>query len=65
MDKEEYINLVNDKISNFKTKEIMIRQIDNFFAVKKIFLKHHTYNVGDLVYLKKGTLLHGTYKNID
>ena len=65
MDKEEYINLVNDKISNFKTKEIMIRQIDNFFAVKKILLKHHTYNVGDLVYLKKGTLLHGTYKNID
>ena len=65
MEKEEYINLVNDKISNFKTKEIMIRQIDNFFAVKKILLKHHTYNVGDLVYLKKGTLLHGTYKNID
>ena len=65
MDKEEYINLVNDKISSFKTKEIMLRQIDNFFAVKKILLKHHTYNVWDLVYLKKGTLLHGTYKNID
>ena len=39
MDKEEYINLVNDKISNFKTKEIMIRQIDNFFAVKKALIK--------------------------
>lgn len=39
MDKEEYINLVNDKISNFKTKEIMIRQIDNFFAVKKTLIK--------------------------
>lgn len=35
MDKEEYINLVNDKTSNFKTKEIMIRQIDNFFYCKK------------------------------
>ena len=35
MDKEEYINLVNDKISNFKTKEIMIRQIDNFVKKQK------------------------------
>ena len=38
MDKNTSQSII-DKISNFKTKEIMIRQIDNFFAVKKTLIK--------------------------
>lgn len=43
----------------------MIDQINNYYIAKEYDNPKHKYSVGDDVYLKKGTLLHGTYKNID
>ena len=44
----------------------MIKQINEYYDIlEKYKLKNHNYKVGDFVYLKKNTLLHGTYKNIE
>lgn len=66
MNKELYIKeLENKEISN-NGKEILIKQINNYYNVKKQkIVVSSKYNIGDRVSLKKGTLLHGTYKNID
>lgn len=64
MNKEDYMKKVNSKLSG-KAKEIMLKQINNYFKIKEIEIPKHNYNIGDDVYLKKGTLLHGTYKNIE
>lgn len=64
MDKEYYIKKVNDKLSNI-SKNILLNQIELYYNVKDFKLPRHNYNVGDDVFLKKGTLLHGTYRNIE
>ena len=65
MKKEEYIKYVNDNFVG-KTKELLINQIDKFYEYKDNFeLDKHSYKLGDDVYLKKGTFMHGTYKNMD
>ena len=65
MKKEEYIKYVNDNFVD-KTKELLINQIDKFYEYKDNFeLDRHNYKLGDDVYLKKGTFMHGTYKNMD
>ena len=43
----------------------MINQINNYYNAKEYNIPQSKYSIGDDVYLKKGTLLHGTYKNID
>ena len=44
----------------------MINQIERFYNYKENYLNEsNKYNTGDLVRLKKGTLLHGTYKNFE
>ncbi len=43
----------------------MINQINRYYKSKEYVLIKNKYNIGDKVYLKKGTLLHGTYKNIE
>lgn len=43
----------------------MINQINNYYDAKKYNLLKSNYKLGDEVLLKKGTLLHGTYKNIE
>ncbi len=65
MTKEQYLKVVNEKIQNPNSKQIMINQINNFFNFLNFTLPPHNYKIGDNVYLKKGTLLHGTYKNLD
>lgn len=65
MTKEQYLKVVNEKIQNPNSKQIMINQINNFFNSLNFTLPPHNYKIGDNVYLKKGTLLHGTYKNLD
>ncbi len=66
MNKEDYIKEAKKILKNKKSKEIMEEQINKYYEIKDSFvLKLHNYNVGDEVFLKKGTLLHGTYKNID
>lgn len=65
MTKEQYLKIVNEKIQNPNSKQIMINQINNFFNYLNFTLPPHNYKIGDNVYLKKGTLLHGIYKNLD
>lgn len=64
MNKEKYIKIVNEKL-NGNSKKIMLRQIENYYDAKNYVLPNHEYKIGDEVLLKKGSLLHGTYKNID
>lgn len=67
MNKEEYIKYVNKYFKyKKKTKELLINQINNFYDFKDSFkLDKHNYKIGDKVFLKKGTFMHGTYKNMD
>ena len=64
MNKEDYIKMVQEKLKD-NSQKIMIEQINNYYAAKEYDIPKCIYNIGDDVYLKKGTLLHGTYKNID
>ena len=66
MNKEKYILTLKDKITDENTRNIIINQIENYYeAIKNFKPVYCDYKIGDKVYLTKGTLLHGTYKNID
>ena len=66
MNKEDYIKLVDQRFESKESKEIMLKQIDRYYKAKDNYvLPKHIYKVGDQVKLSKGTLMHGTYKNID
>lgn len=71
MNKEEYITITKKRYKGkfgkkALGKKIMIEQINNFYNALNAFKQQkHNYQIGDKVLLKKGTLLHGTYKNID
>lgn len=66
MIKEEYINIVNENESlDEKGKKKLVEQIKKYYEAKNSVIDKDKYNVGDTVKLKKGTLLHGTYKNLD
>lgn len=64
MNKEEYIRITNEKLEG-TAKNIMLKQINKYYDMKKTTVVNHKYNIGDEVKLEKGTLLHGTYKNIE
>ena len=66
MNKNEYIKITNEKLTNNHSKEIMIHQINTYYNIKEnIKIPNHNYKLNDEVTLTKGTLLHGTYKNIE
>ena len=66
MTKEEYINIVNEnELLDEKEKKKLVEQIKKYYEAKNSVIDKDKYNVGDTVKLKKGTLLHGTYKNLD
>ena len=66
MNKEDYIKIAKEKIKDENCQKLMIRQITNYYDIKKDNkIMENKYFVGDDVILKKGTLLHGTYKNLD
>lgn len=49
-----------------KSQSLILEQIASFYECLNEFkLDDHKYNIGDEVVLKKGTLLHGTFRNID
>ena len=54
--KEKYIELVNNNYSG-KAKELLLKQIELFYKEEDI--DKNKYEVGDLVFLKKGTYIHG------
>ena len=64
MNKEDYIRIAKEKLEN-NSANIMIEQINNYYKAKEYVLPKCNYSIGDDVRLSKGTLLHGTYKNID
>ena len=65
MNKEDYIKLVNKKMGG-NARKLLLNQIEKFYdALNNYKPKSSNYKVGDLVKLDKGTLLHGTYKNIE
>ena len=65
MVKEEYLKIVEEKSDNKVVRDIMKQQIDRYYEAKSFAISEHKYKIGDIVFLKKGTLLHGTYKNLD
>lgn len=65
MNEKEYIKLVNEKIDS-NARKLLLKQIERYYdAVNNYKPKTSSYKIGDLVKLEKGTLLHGTYKNIE
>lgn len=66
MNQNEYLKLAKTKIHNRNSKKLLISQIDKFYSILKNYKpKKHKYKIWDLVKLKKWTLLHWTWKNID
>lgn len=66
MDKEKYIKTVNEsKNLDNVGKEILLKQIEKYYEAKNNNIDKDTYDVEDEVKLKQGTLIHGTYKNIE
>lgn len=66
MTKEELLNIINKEDINEKSKELLINQINIYFdALDNYKTKAHNYKIGDELFLKKGTLIHGTHMNID
>ena len=66
MNKEKYIEIAKEKINNPNSRDIVIKQIKRYYeALENYTPLASSYKVGDKVFLSKGTLLHGTYKNIE
>jgi len=66
MDKNDYIEQTKSRIKNKKSKQLLVNQIDNFYYVLENYKpRKHRYKVWDLVKLKKWTLLHWTWKNLE
>lgn len=65
MNKEDYIKIVKEKFSK-NTQPIVLKQIKNYYIAKENFkIEKQKYNVGEQVKLEKGTLLHGTHRNLE
>ena len=64
--KNDYIRIVKSNIKNKKARDLLIKQINNYFEVLTLYKqKNHWYQIWDSVKLKKWTLLHWTWKNIE
>lgn len=66
MKKEEYIEVIENKLKeNDKAKKILFEQVEMYYkAINEYKLEKKEYKLGDRVFLEKGTMMHGTYKNI-
>ncbi len=65
MEKQEYIEFVNERLEG-KSKKIFLDQIERYYDIQdNCVLEKHPYKVGDDVYLRKGTLLHGTFRDLE
>lgn len=62
-EKEKYINYTNNVFEG-KAKEIIINQIELFYNNEISINKNH-YNIGDNVFLKKGTFIHGIFGELE
>ena len=65
MNKDLYIKIAKNQFKG-KPKKIVIDQIIKFYEAKQNgAISKKVYKIGDVVTLKKGTLLHGTYRNLE
>jgi len=65
MNKDFFIKKTKKLFEN-DSRKILIEQIDCFYeCLNKFKLEKSKYKIGEQVLLKQGTLLHGTYRNID
>lgn len=64
MKKEDFIKQTTEKL-NENSKKFILSQIEKFYDSKNLGNLKHNYAIGDSVFLTKGTLLHGTYKNFE
>lgn len=60
--KQDYINNINDKFEG-KTKELLLNQIELFY--KDEVIDKTKYSVGEDVFLKKGTFMHGIFGELE
>lgn len=66
MDKDNYIEAINSSDLTKKSKNLLKKQINNFYYVLENYRpRKHKYKRWDYVKLKKWTLLHWTWRNID
>jgi len=63
MNKDKYINDVTSRF-NGKVKDILLKQI-NLFYDNNNQIEKNKYDVGDNVYLKKGTFIHGIFGELE
>lgn len=56
MNKSDYIKYINDNYKG-EGKDILLKQVELFFSNDEV--KKNKYEIGDSVYLKKGTYIHG------
>lgn len=62
----EYFENYTKKHFNKNSQKLVLEQINIFYdCVDNFQLPKHNYKIGDNVLLKKGTFLHGTFRNID
>lgn len=65
MNKEVFLEYTENNF-NGPSKELVKKQINYFYDCLENFkLEETNYKIGDKVLLKKGTLLHGTFRNLD
>lgn len=64
MKKDDFIKKAKEMLTR-NSKQIVLEQINRFYNASNIKCLKPTYKIGDKVFLKKGTLLHGTYKNLE
>ena len=64
MKKENFTEKTKEMLSE-DSKKIVLEQINRFYNSNNIKCPQHMYKIGEEVFLKKGTLLHGTYKNLE
>lgn len=60
--KQDYINYVNENFEG-KSKELLLNQIELFYKDEEI--DKNKYSVGDDVFLKKGTFIHGIFGELE
>lgn len=64
MKKDDFIGKAKKMLTR-NSKQMVLEQIKRFYNASNIKCLKPTYKIGDKVFLKKGTLLHGTYKNLE
>lgn len=64
MKKEEYLKIAK-KYYDADAFKLVSKQIEFFFAHINDKCRSNNYKVGDFVNLRKSTMIHGTYKNIE